>query len=64
MSSGPMPAYQTGAGAGRRGGSYIYLRGGVRFGLCRRYANEWWHFERLAPAIGQRCPPLERYAGG
>jgi hypothetical protein len=37
---------------------------GVRYGLCRRYLNEGWHFERLAPAIGQRCPPMEPYAGG
>jgi len=37
---------------------------GVRYGLCRRYVNEWWHFERLAPAIGQQCPPLESFAGG
>ena len=37
---------------------------GVRYGLCRRYANEWWHFERLAPAIGQKCPALEPFAGG
>ena len=36
---------------------------GVSFGLCRRYLNEWWHFERLAPATGQRCPALEPYAG-
>jgi LAS superfamily LD-carboxypeptidase LdcB len=39
-------------------------KNGVRYGLCRRYVNEWWHFERLAPAIGQRCPALEPYAGG
>jgi zinc D-Ala-D-Ala carboxypeptidase len=39
-------------------------KNGVRYGLCRRYANEWWHFERLAPAVGQRCPTLEPYAGG
>lgn len=31
-------------------------RNGVRFGLCQVYANEAWHFERLAPAIGQDCP--------
>ncbi len=37
---------------------------GVRYGLCRRYVNEWWHFERLAPAIGQQCPALELHAGG
>ncbi len=37
---------------------------GVRYGICRRYVNEWWHFERLAPAIGQPCPALEPHAGG
>ncbi len=37
---------------------------GVRYGLCRRYVNEGWHFERLAPAIGQQCPAMEPYAGG
>jgi D-alanyl-D-alanine carboxypeptidase len=35
---------------------------GVRYGLCRRYANEPWHFERLAAAVGSRCPPLEPHA--
>jgi hypothetical protein len=35
---------------------------GVRFGLCRRYANESWHFERLAAAKGSKCPPLEPHA--
>lgn len=35
---------------------------GVHYGLCRRYANEPWHFELLAPAIGQACPALEPYA--
>lgn len=39
-------------------------RHGVRYGLCRRYVNEGWHFERLAPAIGQPCPAMEPYAGG
>lgn len=37
---------------------------GVRWGLCRRYVNEWWHFERLAPAVGQKCPALEPDAAG
>lgn len=32
---------------------------GVRFGLCQRYANEPWHFERLAGAKGSSCPPME-----
>ena len=30
---------------------------GSRFGLCRVYANEWWHFEGVI-APGQACPPL------
>lgn len=30
---------------------------GFRFGLCRVYANEWWHFEGVT-APGQSCPPL------
>ena len=37
---------------------------GVKWGLCRRYVNEWWHFERLAPAVGQKCPALEPNAAG
>ncbi|MHB8186633.1 MAG: M15 family metallopeptidase [Dermatophilaceae bacterium] len=37
---------------------------GVRYGRCRRYVNEGWHFERLAPAVGQQCPAMERHAGG
>lgn len=34
---------------------------GVRFGLCQRYANEPWHFERLAGAKGSTCPPMEAH---
>ena len=30
---------------------------GSRFGLCRIYANEIWHFELAADAMGI-CPPL------
>jgi hypothetical protein len=37
-------------------------RHGVRYGLCRRYANEPWHFERLAAAKGSSCPALEPHA--
>ena len=33
------------------------VRYGPRFGLCRVYANEWWHFERVAAPDGS-CPPL------
>ena len=35
---------------------------GVHYGLCRRYANEPWHFELLAPALGQQCPAMAPYA--
>jgi zinc D-Ala-D-Ala carboxypeptidase len=34
---------------------------GSAFGLCRRYANETWHFEPLVPPGGV-CPPLEPHA--
>ena len=30
---------------------------GSRFGLCRVYANEWWHFEG-AIAPGELCPTM------
>jgi len=36
-------------------------RNGYKYGLCRRYENEWWHFEPLV-APGTRCPVLEPYA--
>lgn len=47
----------------RAAASWLEKRG-VRYGICRRYVNEWWHFERLAPDIGQPCPALEPHAGG
>jgi len=34
---------------------------GWRFGLCRVYANEWWHFEAVR-GPGVTCPPLARDA--
>lgn len=34
---------------------------GYKYGLCRRYANEWWHFEPLV-APGTKCPKMEPYA--
>jgi hypothetical protein len=37
---------------------------GVRYGLCRRYVNEWWHFERLAGPKGAKCPSMEADAAG
>ena len=30
---------------------------GSRFGLCRVYANEWWHFEGVI-APGESCPEM------
>lgn len=32
-------------------------RNGNRYGLCRPYANEWWHFE-LTTLPGAPCPPM------
>ena len=40
------------------GAAWLAARG-EDFGLCQRYANEPWHFERLAGALGSQCPPLE-----
>lgn len=36
-------------------------RHGAEFGLCRTFANEAWHFERVADRAG-RCPKLLRDA--
>jgi hypothetical protein len=32
-------------------------KNGYKFGLCRVYKNEWWHFEPLV-APGEACPAL------
>lgn len=32
-------------------------KNGFRYGLCRAYVNEWWHFEGLS-APGQPCPAM------
>ena len=39
-----------------KGAEWLELNG-FNFGLCRVYANEWWHFEGVI-APGQMCPPL------
>ena len=36
-------------------------RNGYRFGICRRYDNEPWHFEALVTP-GTKCPPREPYS--
>jgi zinc D-Ala-D-Ala carboxypeptidase len=46
---------------GPEAGAHWMRAHGVRFGLCQRYANEPWHFERLASAKGSRCPPLQSH---
>jgi zinc D-Ala-D-Ala carboxypeptidase len=42
---------------GDRPGAFWLEKNGSRFGLCRVYANEWWHFEGVI-APGERCPRL------
>lgn len=39
------------------------MANGARFGLCRIYANEVWHFELATDAAGA-CPPLLPNAAG
>lgn len=41
----------------RKGAAWLTKTNGA-YGLCQRYANEWWHFEMLGD-VGQPCPPLE-----
>ena len=42
---------------------YWLIANGARFGLCQIYANEPWHFELAADAVGN-CPPLLATAAG
>ncbi|WP_082220873.1 M15 family metallopeptidase [Luteipulveratus halotolerans] len=39
----------------REGARWLELNG-ARFGLCRTYRNEWWHFEDVAR--DGDCPPM------
>ncbi|WP_406229759.1 M15 family metallopeptidase [Nocardia sp. NBC_01009] len=48
---------------GPRGGAQWLEVNGSRWGLCRIYENEWWHFE-LAALPGLACPPLRADASG
>lgn len=41
---------------GPRAGAAWLQRNGARYGLCRPFDNEWWHFERLT-VPGASCPP-------
>jgi hypothetical protein len=42
---------------GDRPGAKWLESNGARFGLCRVYANEWWHFEGVI-APGESCPEM------
>ncbi len=42
---------------GGPGADQWLIANGSRFGLCQIYANELWHFELVADALGN-CPPL------
>jgi zinc D-Ala-D-Ala carboxypeptidase len=48
---------------GGTGADQWLIANGARFGLCRIYANELWHFELATDAMGN-CPPLLPNAAG
>ena len=37
---------------------------GTAYGLCRTYANEWWHFELVAVGPVDACPSMKPSAAG
>ena len=43
--------------AGKKSGAKWVEVNGYKWGLCRAYGNEWWHFEPLT-APGTPCPPM------
>ena len=52
--------YGAGGTKGKKAAAWLE-KNGYHYGLCRRYQNEWWHFEPLV-APGQKCPKMEPYA--
>lgn len=40
---------------GPRAGAAWLQKHGIRWGLCRTFDNEWWHFEQVA-VPGTHCP--------
>jgi len=52
--------YGVGGTKGKKAASWLE-KNGYKYGLCRRYENEWWHFEPLV-APGKKCPKMEPYA--
>lgn len=51
---------KNGGSKGQKAAAWLE-KNGYKYGLCRRYKNEWWHFEPLV-APGQKCPAMEPYA--
>lgn len=51
--------YGTGGTKGKKAAAWLE-KNGYKYGLCRRYKNEWWHFEPLV-APGTKCPKMEAY---
>lgn len=49
------------SGANNKSAAKWLEKNGYKFGLCRRYKNEWWHFEPLV-APGTKCPKMEKDA--
>ncbi len=52
--------YRVSGAKGKKAAAWLE-KNGYKYGLCRRYVNEWWHFEPLV-APGQKCPKMEPYA--
>jgi len=52
--------YGAGGAKGKKAAAWLE-KYGYKFGLCRRYRNERWHFEPLV-SPGQKCPKMEPYA--
>jgi LAS superfamily LD-carboxypeptidase LdcB len=51
--------YGSGGAKGKKAAAWLE-KNGYKYGLCRRYKNEWWHFEPLV-APGTKCPKMEPY---
>jgi len=45
----------------QRAGAKWLEKNGYKYGLCRVFKNEWWHFEALV-GPGQKCPKLMKDA--
>jgi D-alanyl-D-alanine carboxypeptidase len=52
--------YGVGGTKGKKAAAWLE-KNGYQYGLCRRYENEWWHFEPMVTP-GEKCPQMEPYA--